>query len=212
MKAPVYNLQGEAKKEVELSADVFSRPVNDNLLYQVYTSMLSNNRKPLAFSKDRSEVSGGGKKPWRQKGTGRARHGSIRSPLWKGGGATFGPRSKEENWHKKVNKKVKKSALQMALSQKLKEGEIKIIEDLNLQEGKTKQMDQFFRTLLQAKKKVPTVLFLLDGKDEILKKSVRNLPYLKAAGVDNVDLMDILNRKYLVMTESVLPAIEKIIK
>jgi len=111
MKAPIYNFKGETLKKIEISEDIFDKKVNNNLIHQVYTSLLSNRRKLLAFSKDRSEVRGGGKKPWRQKGTGRARHGSIRSPLWKGGGVTFGPRTKERDLKKKINKKIKKDAI-----------------------------------------------------------------------------------------------------
>ena len=119
MKSPIYNLKGEDLKEIEISDDIFGKKINNNLIHQVYTSLLSNKRKPLAFTKDRSEVRGGGKKPWRQKGTGRARHGSIRSPLWKGGGVTFGPRAKERDLKKKINKKIKKDAIKMVLSKNL---------------------------------------------------------------------------------------------
>lgn len=210
MKAPIYNLKGEVLKEIELSEDIFGKKINTNIIYQVYTSLLSNKRKPLAFSKDRSEVKGGGKKPWRQKGTGRARHGSIRSPLWKGGGVTFGPRAKEKNLKKKINKKVKQDAIKMVLSQKLKDGEIKIIEDINLKEQKTSQMDKFFKGLLKIKKKFPKVLFLIDSKNDILKKSTRNLPYVKIMNTENIDLIEILNNKYLVISKNTLSALKNL--
>jgi len=208
MKAPIYNFKGEALKEIELSEDIFGREINNNLIHQVYTSLLSNRRKLLAFSKDRSEVRGGGKKPWRQKGTGRARHGSIRSPLWKGGGVTFGPRTKERDLKKKVNKKIKKDAIKMVLSQKFRDGEIKIIEDINLKEQKTSQMDKFFKGLLKIKKKLPKVLFLIDSKNDILKKSTKNLSYVKIMNAENIDLIEILNNKYLVISKNTLSTLE----
>ncbi len=208
MKAPIYNLKGKTLKKIELSEDIFGKKINNNLVHQVYTSLLSNRRKPLAFSKDRSEVRGGGKKPWRQKGTGRARHGSIRSPLWKGGGVTFGPRAKERDFKKKINKKIKKDAIKMVLSQKFRDGEIKIIEDIDLKEHKTSQMDKFFRSLLKIEKKFPKVLFLIDSKNEVLRKSAKNLPYIKIMNAENIDLIEILNNKYLVISKNILPMIE----
>lgn len=209
MKAPIYNLKGEALKEIELSEDIFGKKINNNLIYQVYISLLSNRRKPLAFTKDRSEARGGGKKPWRQKGTGRARHGSIRSPLWKGGGVTFGPRAKEVNFKKKVNKKIRKDAIKMVISQKFKEGEIKIIEGMNLKEQKTKLMDKFFKDLFKKEKKLPSILFLIDAKNGTLNKSAKNLFYVKIMNVENVDLIEILNNKYLVISENILPILEE---
>lgn len=208
MKAPIYNLKGKTLKKIELSEDIFGKKINNNLVHQVYTSLLSNRRKPLAFSKDRSEVRGGGKKPWRQKGTGRARHGSIRSPLWKGGGVTFGPRAKERDFKKKINKKIKKDAIKMVLSQKFRDGEIKIIEDIDLKEHKTSQMDKFFRSLLKIEKKFPKVLFLIDSKNEVLRKSAKNLPYIKIMNAENIDLIEILNNKYLVISKNILPMLE----
>jgi len=209
MKAPIYNFKGETLKKIKISEDIFDKKINNNLIHQVYTSLLSNQRKPLAFSKDRSGVRGGGKKPWRQKGTGRARHGSIRSPLWKGGGVTFGPRTKERNLKKKINKKIKKDAIKMVLSQKFRDGEIKIIESINLKEKKTIQMDKFFRNLLKIEKKFPKVLFLIDSKNDILKKSTKNLSYVKIMNAENIDLIEILNNKYLVISEDILPTLDK---
>lgn len=208
MKAEIYNLKGEVSEKIEVSKDVFDKKFNSNLVHQVYTSLLSNRRKPLAFTKDRSEVKGGGKKPWVQKGTGRARHGSIRSPLWKGGGVTFGIRSKEMNLKKKINKKIKRDAIKMVLSQKFKEGEIRIIEDIKLVEQKTNQMDKFFKNLFKKEKKISSILFLIDFKNSILKKSTKNLPYVKIMNVENIDLIEMLNNKYLVITKNILPVLE----
>ena len=208
MKAQIHNLKGEVLKEIEISDAIFGKKINNNLIHQVYTSLLSNQRKPLAFTKDRSEVRGGGKKPWRQKGTGRARHGSIRSPLWRGGGATFGPRAKERDLKKKINKKIKRDAIKMVLSQKFRDGEIKIIENINLKEYKTSQMDKFFKSLLKIEKKFPKVLFLIDSKNDVLKKSTKNLSYVKIMNSENIDLIEILSNKYLVISEDILPVLE----
>lgn len=209
MKISVYNLKGEAEKEIELSNKIFNREFNSNLVYQVYTSLLSNRRKPLAFTKDRAEVRGGGKKPWIQKGTGRARHGSIRSPIWKGGGVTFGPKAKERNFKKKINKKIKAEALKMVLSKKLNDGEIKIVEQIDIKEPKTKLMDKFFKNLFNLEKKIPRILFLIDIKDALLEKSLKNLSYVKTMNVNNIDLVEILNNKYLVIPVNVLSIFQK---
>jgi len=209
MKAPIYNQKGEELKKIELSDDIFDKKINKNLVHQVYTSLLSNRRKPLAFSKDRSEVRGGGKKPWRQKGTGRARHGSNRSPIWAGGGVTFGPRAKERNFKKKINKKVRQDAIKMVLSEKFRDGEIKIIESINLKEQKTTQMDKLFKSLLKIEKKFPKVLFLINSKDKELQRGTKNLSYVKIMNAENIDLIEILNNKYLVISEDVLSTLEK---
>jgi len=209
MKAPIYNQKGEELKKIELSNDIFDKKINKNLVHQVYTSLLSNRRKPLAFSKDRSEVRGGGRKPWRQKGTGRARHGSNRSPIWSGGGVTFGPRAKERNFKKKINKKIRQDAIKMVLSEKLRDGEIRIIESINLKEQKTSQMNKFFKSLLKIEKKFPTVLFLINSKNEKLQKSTKNLSYVKIMNAENIDLIEILNNKYLVISKDVLSTLEK---
>ena len=208
MKAPIYNQKGEELKKIELSDDIFDKKINKNLVHQVYTSLLSNRRKPLAFSKDRSEVRGGGKKPWRQKGTGRARHGSNRSPIWAGGGVTFGPRAKERNFKKKINKKVRQDAIKMVLSEKFRDGEIKIIESINLKEQKTSQMDKLFKSLLKIEKKFPKVLFLINSKDKKLQRSTKNLSYVKIMNAENIDLIEILSNKYLVISEDVLSTLE----
>jgi large subunit ribosomal protein L4 len=209
MKAPVYNSKGELKEEIELSSEVFGKELNNNLVYQVYKNLLSNQRQPLAFSKDRSEIKGGGRKPWVQKGTGRARHGSIRSPLWKGGGVTFGPRKKEQNTKKKINKKIRQEAIRMVLSQKLKDGEVKIIEGIKLEEPKTSTLDKFFKNLFDKKEKLSSILLVVDSKERNFSRSVKNLAYIKAINAENINLIDLLNNKYLLLSKKILSTLEK---
>src|SRR4030043_2412895 len=128
---PIYNLEGEKTGTIKLSEKIFGLKINNNLIYQVINVQLANKRKHLAKVKDRGEVRGGGRKPWRQKGTGRARHGSIRSPIWRGGGVTFGP-TKNRVFKKKINKKMRRKALFMVLSAKAKEKLIIVLDDLEL--------------------------------------------------------------------------------
>lgn len=208
MKAPVYNLKEGLKEEIELSSAVFGKELNNNLVYQVYKNLLSNQRQPLAFSRDRSEIKGGGRKPWVQKGTGRARHGSIRSPLWKGGGATFGPRTKEQNTKRKINKKVRQEAIRMVLSQKLKDGEVKIIEEIKLEKPQTNTLDKFFKSLFDKKEKLSSILLVINSKERNFSRSAKNLAYIKVINAENINLIDLLNNKYLLLSKSVLSTLE----
>src|SRR3990167_4153940 len=137
MIAEVYNKENKKVGEVTLSDSVFGKKWNESLVHQVLVSQLANKREPLAHTKGRGEVRGGGRKPWRQKGTGRARHGSTRSPIWAGGGVTFGP-TKHKNYSKKINKKMRRGAIFSALSRKFKDGELKFIDALELEVPKTK--------------------------------------------------------------------------
>ncbi|MDD5760558.1 MAG: 50S ribosomal protein L4 [Candidatus Pacebacteria bacterium] len=209
MKAPIYNLEGKLKGDIELSSEIFGKEFNNDLVYQVYKSLLSVGRKPLAYTKNRREVRGGGRKPWVQKGTGRARHGSIRSPLWKGGGVTFGPKTKDNNLKRKINKKTKQEAIQIVLSQKLREGELKIIEKTKLEKPKTSLIDNFCKNVFGQKKKIPSILFVVDSKEKELFRSAKNLPYLKVINSENINLIDLLNHKYVLFSEKALSALKK---
>lgn len=156
-KYPVYNIKAEKIKEAELNPAVFGVKVKESVVHQVMVAQMANARVAIAHTKTKGEVRGGGIKPWKQKGTGRARHGSIRSPLWKGGGVTFGPR-KDRNFSQKVNKKMKTKALFMCLSDKVKNGLMVLVDKLNLAEGKTKEMTGVvnnFREVLKLKNKRP---------------------------------------------------------
>jgi large subunit ribosomal protein L4 len=208
MKMEVYNQKGEVLEEIEVPQNIFDVAFNNDLVYQVYKSLLSNQRKPLAFTKDRSEVRGGGKKPWAQKGTGRARHGSIRSPIWKGGGVTFGPRQKEENLGKKVNKKMKKASVKIVLSQKLKDKEIRIIDKFEPKEIKTKEifniLKQIFKTDI-----TKSILVLLDNKEQTLKRVFKNIPKVEIMNVSDVNILNLFNNKFVMFSKDALATLEK---
>ncbi len=208
MKANVYNENGEVIKEIDLDSRIFEVSVNEDLLYQTIRTMLANRRKPIADTKDRGEVRGGGKKPWRQKGTGRARQGSIRSPLWKGGGVTFGP-IKEKDYSLKINKKMKDKALKMALSLKAKENKIFVLEkDLQFENNKTKEAQKFFDNFFKNKSK-PKLLIVDSFKDESSSRAIRNLPKTKWLKNENLNILDLINYEGLMISEK---SIEKLTK
>jgi len=191
----------EAKQvsEIELSDRIFGMKWNPDLVHQVVTSLKASVRQP-AHAKARSEVRGGGRKPWRQKGTGRARHGSIRSPLWIGGGVTHGPR-KEKNYSKKINKKMKKAALFSILSRKAADGELIVIDAITFPEEKTKHASAFLHILRQKKIIEPkkSALILLDKRES--KRPFRNLPHIHTEEVRNINPLEALSHKYLLFTK-----------
>ncbi len=209
MELKVYNQEGKETGKIKLPEKVFGLPWNPDLVHQVMVSMMANQRKGTAHAKTRAEVRGGGRKPWRQKGTGRARHGSIRSPLWRGGGATFGP-TKEKNYFKKINKKMKIKALFVALSRKAKDNEILVIDELKINAPKTKEAASIIKALskiegfekITARKK--DALFLLPGKNEIIARGFRNLPNAEIIETRNLNLLDVLKHKHLVFTKEAI--------
>ncbi|HNZ55280.1 MAG TPA: 50S ribosomal protein L4 [Candidatus Paceibacterota bacterium] len=205
MEAKIYNQKGEEKGKLDLPEKFFGLPWNGDLVHQVMTSMLSNSRSPIAHTKDRSEVRGGGKKPWRQKGTGRARHGSSRSPIWVGGGVTHGPRS-DRNFSRKINKKMKAKAFFTVLSQKLRDGEILFAEAVNFDKPRTKDAQTYLSGLAKIKgyeklvyKTGKRAILALPEKDENLEKSFRNIKSASLMEVSNINPLDLLNYKYLVV-------------
>ena len=203
---PVYNIQGEKTGTIELSEKIFGLKINNDLVYQAITVQMAGRRTPLAHTKERGEVRGGGRKPWRQKGTGRARHGSIRSPIWRGGGTTFGPR-KEKVFAKKMNKKARRKALLMALSSKIKDKELVILDKLELKEPKTKLMAEM---ISKAFKKTPkSILIATPKKDENIIRANRNLPYTKTIAADSLNIIDLLSFKYLFLDKEAIKIIEK---
>jgi len=203
LRCRVYNQEGKEVGETQLPAEVFGLKINKNLVHQAMVAQMANSRQVLAHAKTRAEVRGGGKKPWRQKGTGRARHGSIRSPIWRGGGVTFGP-TKERNFSKKINKKMKRKALLMVLSGKAKDNELVVLDDLKLKKGKTKEMAEVIKNL---KSKVKNdfdkgALFIFGKKDENIVKAIKNIPKMKTIGIGSLNIVDILKKKYLAMMKN----------
>ncbi|MDD5043598.1 MAG: 50S ribosomal protein L4 [Patescibacteria group bacterium] len=203
-KIKVYNLEGKEVGEENLNPDIFDVEIKNSLVHQAVEAFFANKRVAIAHTKDRSEVRGGGKKPWRQKGTGRARHGSTRSPIWIGGGITFGPR-KNRNFSQKINKKAKRKALFMGLSDKAKENGIILVNELKLESIKTKKMSEIIKKLPLGKK----VVVVIPASDEKIVKSVRNLKNTKVVRADNLNIIDVINSNSLLMPVAAVKKIEE---
>ncbi|MAF20742.1 MAG: 50S ribosomal protein L4 [Parcubacteria group bacterium] len=210
MKVDLYNQKGEQVSKVDLPAKIFDLAINQDLVHQAVVAQMANAREAIAHTKDRGERRGGGRKPWRQKGTGRARHGSIRSPIWRGGGITFGP-TRERVFTKKINKKMKTKALFMALSSKVKDKEMILLDKLELAQGKTKQIVNIFNDL---KSKVEKnldkgLLIVLPQSDQKLFRAANNLPKVDVIRADSLNVVDVLKYKYLLMLQEAIKVIEK---
>lgn len=214
MKAALYNMKGSKAGEIELREDIFNIPWNADLVHQVVESERANQRRVLAHAKDRSEVSGGGKKPWRQKGTGRARHGSIRSPIWVKGGKAHGPK-KERNFSKIIPKKMKRKALLAVLSQKARDKEVLFLDEVSLKEPKTKNAAAIVRELSGVKgferlgEKGRKALVLEAKKDTALERAFRNLPYVDVGQARQIYPLQLMSYKYLVFPKMAVEVIEK---
>ncbi|HSX30169.1 MAG TPA: 50S ribosomal protein L4 [Candidatus Saccharimonadales bacterium] len=204
MAVQTYTKSGtKATTSAKLDKAVFAvMPENHELLKLVYSAYLANGRDNLAQTKTRGLVSGGGKKPWKQKGTGRARFGSSRNPIWRGGGIVFGPTG-EENYTKKVNVAAKRQALRQSLSLAASEDHIKVIETLNFSDGKTATIAKLL-TKLEA---TGTVLLVTDNKDDASVRATRNLSGVKVVAANYVNVFDVLNADTIVMTEKSLDII-----
>lgn len=204
MKYPVHNLKGEKIKDIELSENIFGVKPNDALLHQVYVSQYANRRQVLAHTKDRAERAGSGKKPWRQKGTGRARVGSVRSPIWRKGGITFGP-TKDRNFKKDVPQKMNQKALAIALSGKLTGKETIIVESLKMKEAKTRVISK----ALEALKIKGSVLIGFSKEERESRRASRNIPKVDNIDAESLNVFDILNHKWLVLSEEGVKEISK---
>jgi len=209
MKAIVYNQQGKEAGEISLPKEIFDVKLNNDLVHQITTSKMSNKRQNIAHAKSRGEVRGGGKKPWRQKGTGRARHGSNRSPLWRGGGITFGPRN-DRNFKKIVPKKMNRKALFMALSSKIKDKELIAMNELKMDSPKTKELSMIIRAILQAR--TGKVLIVTESLNKNIAVAVKNIPDTKAIVVNELNVLDLLNFRYLIISEEAIKKIKNIFK
>lgn len=207
----IYNIKGEKAGTALLPPEIFDVEMKADLVHQAATTQMANRRQMVAHVKDRSEARGGGVKPWRQKGTGRARHGSIRSPLWVGGGVTFGP-NRERVLGKKINKKMKRKALFMVLTSKVKDNELILLDTLEIKEPKTKIMAEVFKNLFKEDTKTkqqPSVLVVIPAKDEKTIRASRNIPRTKIIRADNLNVLDLLSFKYLLMPKEAIKVIEK---
>ncbi|MDO8622351.1 MAG: 50S ribosomal protein L4 [bacterium] len=201
---PVYNQQGERTGELELDPAVFGVRVNPSVLHQVVVAHAANARSPIANTKTRGEVRGGGKKPWAQKHTGRARHGSIRSPLWVGGGTTFGPRS-ERGYAQKVNVKVRRAALRMALSDKVASNRFIVLDDFTPEGGKTRAAKRVLEAAVaqaHMEKRVPSVLLVLPAERRATARSIENIPRVVGIDATHLNTFDVLRYDVCVVTKS----------
>lgn len=216
LSAPIYSQAGKEVSTITLPKSVFGVVWNADLVHQVVVSMNANKRAGTAHTKDRSEVSGGGKKPWKQKGTGRSRHGSSRSPIWSGGGITFGPRS-DKDYSKKINKKMRAKALYTVLSRKLTDGHLLLVDSLSLSAKKTKDavtITEVLATIAGFEKmtstKKTTALIALPERNEVIEKSFANLPGITTILAADINALTVMGYNYVVMVapETVVPALE----
>jgi len=201
----VLDISGKKIKEVKAPDEIFSVPLNDHLLYETVLNYRANQRQGTASTKTRAEVRGGGRKPWRQKGTGRARAGSNRSPIWKGGGTTFGPRPRDYSYS--LPKKARKNALKSALSLKLAEKQLLIVDALEIKEPKTKEAIALIKSL-----KVDSVLIVDRHDNKNLILSVRNIPKTKVVDANQVNVYDVLNHNWLVLTKRAFDSLTEKLK
>ena len=211
MKFPVYNNSGEQIKEIDLPKKLFGVEPKSEVVHQVVLAQEANSRQVLAHTKTRGEVRGGGKKPWKQKGTGRARHGSTRSPIWVGGGVTFGPRS-DRNFTQKVNKKQKQLALAMCLSDKATDKSIYILDNLANASGKTKDLKVWLKNLqvtVAGLKDSKKFLLIMDSADAKLTKSAANLDNIKTISALSLNCVDLLKADTVLASVKSIEAMEK---
>ncbi len=215
MQTKLYNQAGEVVGEIQLPESIFGLKVSSDVIHQAMMAQAANSRQVLAHTKDRAEVSGGGKKPWRQKGTGRARHGSIRSPLWKGGGVTFGP-NKYRNFSVKINKKTKRKAIFMVLSGKANDQEILVLDKILLDESKTKVFAEILKTISgkikgyrSSKAKNDRLLVVFPKSEPKAERAIRNIQYAKALSATSLNVLDLLSYKYILLMKDAIPVIEE---
>jgi len=205
MQVPVYNTKGDQVSEAELRDDIFAVTINQGLMHQALVRQLANARLGTHGSKTRGDVSGGGRKPWRQKGTGRARQGSIRAPHWRGGGTVFGPTPR--SYSQKMPRKMRRQALRSALSVKASEAQVKVLDVLEMDEPKTKEM----LGVLQSLGVEGSTLILLPQRNEEILRSVRNLPKVRTLVAQYLNVRDLLKYDYVLMPLASLEVIERIL-
>ncbi len=199
----LYNMSGEQIGTIDLKDEIFNVEVSEHAMHMAVVQYLANHRQGTQSAKTRAEVRGGGRKPWRQKGTGRARQGSIRSPQWVGGGVVFAPKPRDYSF--KLNKKFKRLALKSALTTKVTENKIVVVDELALAEVKTKEMAKVLTNI-----KVDNALIVMSGVNKNVMLSARNIPSVKTAGVNTINVYDILKYNTLVLTKEAVSQIEEV--
>lgn len=202
-KVSVYNMEGKEVETMELNDAVFAVEVNEHLLHHAVVRQLANNRQGTQKAKTRSEVRGGGRKPWRQKGTGHARQGSTRSPQWTGGGVVFAPAPRD--YSIKMNKKERRLALKSALTSKVQDNKFIVLDELKMNEIKTKEMAKVLNNL-----NVNNALIVLNDNDTNVTLSARNIPDVCTAFINTINVYDILKHKTVIVTKAAVAAIEEV--
>ena len=199
----VYNMEGSEVEKMDLNDNVFAVEVNEHLMHMAVVLQLANKRQGTQKAKTRSEVSGGGRKPWRQKGTGHARQGSIRAPQWTGGGIVFAPTPRDYSF--KMNRKEKAGAIKSALTSRVNEEKFVVLDSLKFDEIKTKKMVSVLDAL-----KVKKALVVLDGDNEIVAKSAKNIAGVRAVAVNAINVYDILKYETVIITKAAVSKIEEV--
>ncbi|HUT22380.1 MAG TPA: 50S ribosomal protein L4 [Candidatus Bipolaricaulota bacterium] len=208
LKAKVYNKAGQEVKTIDLPKSIFGIEPKTEVINQALVAQRCNGRQVLAHAKTKAEVRGGGRKPWKQKGTGRARHGSNRSPIWIGGGVTFGP-SRDRNFEKKINKKVRRKAIAMVLTDRFESGVMKLVDRLDFEAAKTKQAAEVMKNLELSK----SVLVVIEKTDQLVIRAFHNIPKTLVVRADSLNVYDLLKYKNLLMTaDSVSAIVETFVK
>ena len=204
LKVPLYNHEGKVTEDVSLNELIFGQAANVALVHQVFTALRANQRQSWAHTKDRSEVRGGGKKPWKQKGTGRARHGSIRSPIWSGGGITFGPRT-ERNYKQKINKKMNRQAVRVCLSDKVQHEQFVLVDQF--------PADEKTKTFATLRASLPgqgrSTLLVVSGAEQGMLKVSRNVPRVTQQRAEDVNVIDLINHQYVLVSTAALHILEQ---
>lgn len=207
MKATIYNIKGKEAGSIDLPESVFGQKKNSALLHQVVTAMQANARAAVAHTKGRGEVRGGGKKPWAQKGTGRARHGSIRSPIFRGGGTTHGPLA-QKDYSQKINKKMRSKALAVALSDKMRDGKVMFVDSIDMKAPKTAEARAALTGLGTVKgfaevatRRKNAILLALPTKNVALEKSFRNMGQVMVEETRNLNPVDVLQYRYVILVD-----------
>lgn len=203
-KVAVYNVSGQQVSEIELSDNIFAVDVNQHAIYEVVKNQLANKRQGTQSAKTRSEVRGGGRKPWRQKGTGRARHGTIRSPLWVGGGIVFAPKPRDYSYT--VPKKVRRLAIKSALSSKVNTQDIIVLDELSFEAPKTKEMVSVLSNLNVDKK----ALIVITDNNESVVRSASNIPGVQTASVNTLNVYDIVKYDKFIITKDAVQKVEEV--